>query len=229
MSDLRNHGPSDVSLTDTSVRDALTRAAAVLGGRRRLLAAGFAAVAVVAGLRAVTPAPAPTVAVWVAAHDLGGGAALRAADVRTVGLPPAAVPAGALRVGDRVVGRLLAAPVRRGEPLTDLRLLGPSLLAALPDPGLVAVPVRVADGSAAAALVHAGDVIDVLAAADPAGGGPRHPTTVASGVRVLSVPGTDHSDGSGDGLVVVAASAEQAAALAQASTTARLSLALQRP
>jgi Flp pilus assembly protein CpaB len=119
--------------------------------------------------------------------------------------------------------------VRRGEPLTDVRLLEPALLAALPEPGLVAVPVRVADGSAAAALVHAGDVVDVLAVADPVGGGPARPSTVAAGVRVLAVPGRDGGTGDGGGLVVLATSPAQARALAQASAVTRLSLALERP
>jgi Flp pilus assembly protein CpaB len=154
---------------------------------------------------------------------------LSAADLRRVALPVGAVPAGALRAGAGVVGRLLAAPVRRGEPLTDVRLLGPSLLRALPTPGLVAVPVRVADGSAAAALVKPGDLVDVLQVADPTGGGSRVPLTVASRVEVLAVPGPSAAGADGAGLVVLAATEEQAGALAQASAGARLSLALQRP
>jgi Flp pilus assembly protein CpaB len=63
-----------------------------------------------------------------------------------------------------VLGRLVAGPVRRGEPLTDVRLLGPSLLAAVArGPDVVAVPVRFADAGAAA-LLRPGDRVDVLAA-----------------------------------------------------------------
>ncbi len=218
----------DEVLTVAGLRRAAARTATALGGRRRLLAAGLAAVAVVAGLRAVTPAPAATVSVWAAAHDLAGGRPLTVGDLRRVALPTGAVPAGALRATADVVGRLLAAPVRRGEPLTDVRLLEPALLAALPEPGLVAVPVRVADGSAAAALVGPGDVVDVLAAGDPTAGGARDATTVAAGVRVLAVPAAAGRDGDA-GLVVVATTDRQAAALAQASASARLSLALRRP
>jgi Flp pilus assembly protein CpaB len=169
------------------------------------------------------------VSVWSAARDLTGGRPLTAADLAVVALPTAAVPTGALRSAVHVTGRLLAAPMRRGEPLTDVRLLEPSLLAALPEPDLVAVPVRVADGSAAAALVHAGDIVDVLAVADPAAGGPASPATVAAGVRVLAVPARDTGTGDGGGLVVLATSPAQARALAQASALTRLSLTLQRP
>lgn len=215
-------------MDEAALRDAIRRVVIGLGGRRRLLAAGFAAVAVLAGLRALSPAPAPTLSVWAAAHDLDGGRPLTLADVTRLALPVAAVPAGALRANATVIGRLLAAPVRRGEPLTDVRLLGPSLLAALPEPGLLAIPIRVADGSAAAAVVKPGDLVDVLETADPAAGGPRRPVTVATRVRVLTVPGpADSSDGAG--LVVLAASSAQASALAQASAGARLSLTVERP
>jgi Flp pilus assembly protein CpaB len=110
-----------------------------------------------------------------------------------------------------------------------VRLLGPSLLTALPEAGLVAVPVRVADGSAAAALVHPGDVVDVLAVGDPVSGRTNaRPVTVASGVRVVAVPARTDIAGDGGGLVVVAANRAAAAALAAASVGARLSLALRR-
>ena len=203
-----------------------------IGSRRRLVAAGLLAVAVAAGLQAVRPAAPITVSVWAAAHDLAGGRPLTAADVRRVALPAAAVPAGALRAGARVVGRLLAAPMRRGEPLTDVRLLEPALLAALADDDLVAVPIRIADGSAAA-LVRPGDVVDVLAVSDLTAGGPTSAgsgaAALASGLRVLAVPARDRSSGDDAGLVVVASSRTQASALAQASSTTRLSLAIEHP
>src|SRR3954468_21933609 len=168
--------------------------------------------------------------VWTAARDLSGGSPLTARDLRAVALPAGSVPDGTLPAAARAAGRLLAAPVRRGEPITDVRLLGQSLLAALPEPGLVAVPVRVADGSAAAALVHPGDVVDVLAVDDPVSGRDAgRPVTVASAVRVVAVPTRAGASGDGGGLVVVAVDRMQAAALAEASSGARLSLALRRP
>jgi Flp pilus assembly protein CpaB len=215
-------------MDEVSLSAAARRVVEVLGGRRRLVAAGLVAIAVVAGLRSLSPAPAPTVTVWAAAHDLSGGRPLAGADLVRLALPTAAVPAGALRAGTQVLGRLLAAPVRRGEPLTDVRLLGPSLLAALPEQGLVAIPIRVADGSAAAAVVKPGDVVDVIATADSAADGAQEPTTVASRVRVLTVPGSGNSS-DGGGLVVLAATRDQAAALAQASATTRLSVTIERP
>lgn len=215
-------------MDDQPLRARAQRVVETVGGKRRLMAAGFAAIAVLAGLRTLTPAPPPSVPVWAAAHDLSGGRPLAGSDLVRVSLPIAAVPAGALRAGTRIVGRLLAAPVRRGEALTDVRILGPSLLAALPDPNLVAIPIRVADGYAAAAVVKPGDVVNVLETVDPSAGGVRQPVTVASRVRVLAVPGPGSSS-DGGGLLVLATTPGQAAALAQASATASLSVTIERP
>ena len=192
----------------------------LLRRHRRLVVAALVATCVAAGLRSVSP-PAPTlVAVTVAAHDLPGGSVLRPSDLTRARLPPAAVPAGTLPVS--AVGRTLAGPVRSGEPVTDVRLIGAGLVASLA-PGMVATPVRLAD-SAIGSLISPGDLVDVLAApADPAA---RTTTTVvATGVRVLAVPppavGAATDDGS---LVLLATSRPEALALAVAATAERLSI-----
>jgi Flp pilus assembly protein CpaB len=147
--------------------------------------------------------------------------------VRPVAVPAALVPGHALRAATGVVGRLLATPVRRGETLTDVRLLEPALLDAV-GTDVVAVPVRVGDGAAAAALVHPGDRVDVLTVPDDGGlGAPVR--TVATGVRVLAVPSHDAGRTDGGGLVVVAVTRAQAAVLARAATTGRFTLAVEHP
>lgn len=197
------------------------RARRLLRRHRRLVVAALVATCVAAGLRSVSP-PAPTlVAVTVAARDLPGGSVLRPPDLTRARLPPAAVPAGTLTVS--AVGRTLAGPVRRGEPVTDVRLIGARLVASLAH-GMVATPVRLAD-SAIGSLISPGDLVDVLAApADPAA---RATTTVAAaGVRVLAVP-TPASAGavSGEGsLVLLATTRSDALALAGAATAERLSI-----
>lgn len=196
----------------------------VLRRRRRTVTAVLAAICVVAALRAASPTPPATAPVLLAARDLAGGGPLAAGDLSLARLPPDAVPAGALTDLTQATGRTLAAPMRRGEPLTDVRLVGPRLVDAL-DPGLVATPVRIAD-PAAAALLQAGDLIDVLAApADPAGG---RTTLAAAGVRVLAVPTPtqDATDPSQGALVVLATTPATAAVLAAASTGDRLSVTL---
>jgi Flp pilus assembly protein CpaB len=207
--------------------------AARLALRRRLIAAALAGVAVIATVSALRPPAAPTGTVWVAARDLTGGAPVAAADVASERLPTADVPAGAARTRAGVVGRLLAAPMRRGEPFTDVRLLSPSLLAAAALPGDVAVPVRVTDGPAALALVHTGDTVNVIAVADSGDGNPATSTAVVHDVRVLAIPARSAPSGDGSdaggGLLIVAANGHQAAALARAATTSQLSVAVQPP
>lgn len=206
---------------------------------RRLLAAAFAAAAVALGLSAVVPEPPPTELVLAAATDLAGGATLRAGDLRELRLPPDAVPAGVLRPGTEVSGRTIAGPMRSGEPLTDVRLVGPSLLSGYGE-GVVAAPVRIADAGAVR-LLHAGDVVDVLAAettlaSDPEGrtASVRPARVIAAAARVLLVPAPqDSGDGSGaslsgDALVVFAVDRTVAADLARAAVTAQLSVTLRR-
>jgi Flp pilus assembly protein CpaB len=198
---------------------------------RRFAAAVCAGLAVFSALHVLHPSPPVTRAVWVTARDLPGGAPLTSRDVKAERLPLALLPRGSLPAAAPIVGRLLAAPMRAGEPMTDVRLLEPSLLAALGQPGLVAVPIRLADGPAAAALTRAGDLVDVLGttgADDTSTSAALSTRVVAAGLTVLAVPARDDGSGDGAGLVVVAATDAQAARLADAATTARLSLALLR-
>jgi len=197
---------------------------------RALLAAGLAAAAVATGLSAVAPAAEEGVLVVTAARDLASGVPLTAEDLVAVSLPPALVPVGALVEPTAVVGRLVAGPVRRGEALTDVRLLGPGLLgpggssSSPPEGRLVAIPVRVAE-AATAALVQAGDRVDVLSALTEGGSAA---SVVASGLTVLAVPTV--GDGMGEGaLLVLAADRTTAARLAAAAVTGRLSIAVLAP
>lgn len=183
---------------------------------RVLLASGLAAGAVAAGLSALAPPAAPTVPVLTAAHDLAAGAELTPADLVLTDLPRSLAPQGALSDAAAVAGRLVAGPVRRGEALTDVRLLGAALL---PRGSTMAVPLRLAE-PATGALLQAGDTVDVLSAA-PEGGASAQ--VVASGLAVLSVPALDDAAGEG-ALVVVAASRSTAARLAAAAVTGRLSV-----
>jgi len=125
---------------------------------RRPLASLFAAAAAGLALLALRPSPPASAPVLAAAHDLPAGKTLASSDLRPVDLPPSAVPSGALH--GSAVGRVLAGPMRKGEPLTDARVLGDALLQGYA-PGTVATPVRITD-PAAVRLLHPGDRIDVL-------------------------------------------------------------------
>ena len=81
---------------------------------RRPLAALLVALAVLAALRATQPPAPATSQVWTAAHDLPAGRVLAHDDLRRTTYAPGSVPAGAVGDPAAVVGRTLAAPLRRG-------------------------------------------------------------------------------------------------------------------
>ena len=200
----------------------------------RQVAAGFlACLALVLALRPPAPAvapsaEAPTVPVVVAAADLPAGTALTAADLVAAELPAALAPAGAATGAGELSGRVLAAPLRAGEPVTDVRLVGPGLWAAVPE-GHVAAPVRLAD-LAVATLLRAGDRVDVLAAAGDGTGSPVQ--VVAAGALVLTAPTAADGDAPATpdaGLLVLAVPADTAEQLAGAAANATLTVTLGRP
>jgi pilus assembly protein CpaB len=193
---------------------------------RQVLAALLAAAALVLALR---PSPAPAdprapapVPVVVAAADLPPGTVLSPGDLAPARYPPDLRPAGTVADVAALTGRVLAAGLRSGEPVTDARLVGAGLTARLP-PGQVAAPVRPAD-VAVSALVRPGDRVDVLATAS----GAARADVVAAAALVLAGPGPDGGT-AGEGLLLLAVDAGTAELLAAAATTATLSLRLPAP
>lgn len=185
--------------------------------RRRLLAAVLTAVAVAAGIHAAASPPPAEVPVRVAARDLPAGVVLGADDLRTVGFAPGSVPDG---LAVDAAGRTLAAPLRAGEPVTDLRLVGPALTDGYP--GLAAVPVRLPDAGMVD-LLRVGDRVD-LVSADPQGAAAE---VVATDVPVLAIPAATDDGGSGlpGRLVVVGAVPADVARIADASVRTFVTLA----
>jgi pilus assembly protein CpaB len=189
---------------------------------RRVLAAALAVSALVLAVRPppdgpVAAAGPATVPVVVAAADLRPGLVLGPADLAVARWPADLAPEGLARSPTDLTGRALAGPLRAGEPVTDVRLVGPGLTALL-DPGQQAVPVRLADLAVAASL-RAGDRVDVLATTDET----DVADVVASAALVLLAPG-----GTDDGAVWLAASPGTAARLAGAMTRATLTVSLVR-
>jgi Flp pilus assembly protein CpaB len=162
----------------TSLGSSLRRVRRAVLRRRRLLAFVLAALAAGLVVHAARPTPPAAVTLTVAAHDLAAGTVLTAGDLTARGVPPGDVPDGAQA---SPVGAVLAAPLRRGEPVTDARLVGPDLTAA--DPRLVALPVRLSDAEMAG-LLHVGDRLRLLATSTTTGS----TRTVADDVRVLALP-----------------------------------------
>ena len=191
---------------------------------RQVAAVALLALAVVLALRPPAApagaARAPTVPVVVAATDVAAGVALTGEHLLVAQLPSILRPAGASADPGELTGRVLAAPVRRGEPVTDVRLVGAGVTALLPE-GLVAAPVRLVD-LAVAALVRSGDRIDVLATV----GGSSAAEVVAEGALVVAATGGAGVDDAGAGLLLVAVTPEIASRLAAAAATATLTVTL---
>lgn len=190
------------------------------GGRRArtLRRAGAVLLLITAAVLAVgKPKPAdPGVSVLAMSRDLPAGAVLAAADLRSIQLTNA--PDGAVSIPAAAIGRTLSAGVRRGEVITDARVVpvtGPD-----PGPGRVAVPIQLAD-AATTTLLHPGAHVTVLAVQE---GGPPKKLTADAIVLAVPDPQPTSSGGKigetavqGGRLVILAAPVRDADALAAAT------------
>jgi len=146
---------------------------------RRIVAGLLVLLGAVLALR---PEPG-TVTVLVAAHDLVPGGTLVEADVVRRELPAAVVPSGAIMDVAALTGRVLASAARTGEPITDVRLAGPELVALqAPNGDAATVPVRLSDPDVAE-LLHPGSKVDVVSADERN----AEPTVLAEQATVVTV------------------------------------------
>jgi|SRR5829696_853881 len=147
----------------------------------------------------------------VATRDLVSGVELTADDVRLENRMAATVPDGSQLDVGAVIGATLAGPARRGEVLTDVRVLGPRLAESVAGPDARIVPLPLAD-SALLDLVRPGDVVDVLAAgADAPDGADARPQLVATDAVVVVVSEKPKGAGNGSDRVVLVALPARAA------------------
>jgi Flp pilus assembly protein CpaB len=189
----------------------------------RRIAAG--ALVLLAGVAALRPDPSDSRAtVVVASHDLTPGAELTADDLRLETRSAPTIPDGAQSDIDAVVGSTLAGPARRGEVLTDARLLGRRLAESAAGPDARIVPVHPAD-NALIDLVRPGDVVDIVAAAE--GSTQATPHVVATDAIVVSVSAKLKAQSSNsERVVLVALPASSAIAVAGAALVATVTLTL---
>ncbi|YCH19613.1 RcpC/CpaB family pilus assembly protein [Arthrobacter sp. D1-29] len=200
--------------------------AAWLSRNRRLAVALLLCLSAGIAVNQLTPAPADSVTALAAARDLPAGMALTLPDLEEVQIPPRLAISGAPQKSIDLEGKQLAAPLRKGQLVADSQLLGPGLLAGTP-PGSAAVPLRMADPSSIQ-LVSPGQLVNVVLTGANGHDQRSPPEVLASAVPVLWTSGqggkTGEWLGTGetDGLIVVAASPDQAARLAGASTQGKL-------
>jgi len=177
-----------------------------------LLVRGDAARADAAG------AAGPAVDVVIAAHDIGAGDPLSPDDVRTVPMPVAFVPPGAIASVSDVVGMVSGAAVAQGEPLSTARV-GRSALAGSVAPGrlvLSATFASIPDG------LTTWDRVDAFATF---GGARPYTSLVGEDLRVMRLQAAASAFG-GDQGTVVTLDVDPAAArqILQADATGTLAL-----
>jgi Flp pilus assembly protein CpaB len=183
---------------------------------RRALAVGLIIAAGVLALRPAAAEGSPTVDVLVAAHDLPPGGTLGPADVSVRRMPGRLAPAGALPRADAALGHILDGPVRAGEPITDVRLLGTADTSmSTSDPNAASVPVRLSDPGIAE-LLHPGTRVDVVTSSEVDAASPTA-QVLASDAMVMAVRGQDSASSQHGPLVVLALPRQFATQVAAAS------------
>ncbi len=188
---------------------------------RRTFSALFVAVAVLAGLNALTARAGPGIPVVIAVRTIPGGTTVTADDLAVVQAPAEFVADGAFAAIDAVVGSTTVVDVPARATLTPAALLGSEGQVAA---GHVALPVRFREASAVA-LLQAGSRLDVLG-----------PTTdgsefgvVAANVRVVAIPALDDGGLLGGGeppLVLLEVNSAQAAQISAAASVSSVGFAL---
>lgn len=194
---------------------------------RRIAAALLAALAVLLAFRG-DPAGDRAVVV-TAARDLAPGHVLTADDVVLADRDSSALAAGTLHEADDAVGHILAGPVPAGEPLVDVRLLGPRVAAAATGfPDARVVPIRLADAGVSE-LLREGDRVDVLTVTGDAPG-PGEPLpgahVLARGAVVVLAESGGSARERSERVVMVALEPEPATTVAAASLVGALTVTL---
>lgn len=182
---------------------------------RRMLAAAFTGLAVLTALGAVRQAP-DGLPVLVAAHDLTSGQVIRGGDVHTIVVPPGAQASRALD-REAAVGSRVAGPMRKGETLTDYRVLrGDSLAPYGAHAVLTSVRIDETEGLTG---VQVGSRVDIVAV-DP--NGEASALVVARGVEVVILPNA--SGDSRSTTLGIVTTEKVALALASAALESRFSV-----
>lgn len=210
--------PSALSRLRRALRPDWTRTVAA----RRTAAGLLVILAAVAALR--PDAAGERTDVVIAARDLTPGSPLTAGDVTVESRLATTVPDGSPGDVGVVLGATLSGPARRGEILTDVRLLGTRLTEASAGPDARIVPLHLAD-DALVDLIRPGDVVDVLAAGSTDAGPDTPPEVIATDAVVALVSAEAAGPGGSAGRVVLVALPRHAAnAVAGAALTRQITV-----
>lgn len=194
-------------LANASDKARITSAFALFSIRRRMIAAILALIGALLLVGTVHGSTSSSVKTLVARNEIASGSVIIGKDVELRDVPIHLVADGSFHSSSDAIGEIAVGAIRRGEIITDARVVAPALLN---DSGRVAIAITLSD-SANSQLVHAGDHVNVLVGQSNAvaATGALSARIVASDVEVLSTK--SHEQG---GVVVLAVSAKDAQAIA---------------
>ncbi|MGF0308823.1 SAF domain-containing protein [Rhodococcus sp. IEGM1428] len=211
---------------DSTLLDRITLRPAWVGSPKFRRVAAGALVALAAVLFVDDAAGDDRVEVITAGRDLTPGTVLTPADVVVSDWDSASVPEGALIDTAAVDGQTLTGPVRAGELLTDVRLLGSRTATTALGTEARVVPVHLADAGVSD-LLREGDQVDVLTVevqedpnAVPAA------RVLASGAVVVLVSADAGGSRQRDRVVLLALPTNDATTVAAASLVSALTVTL---
>ncbi|QOR38324.1 Flp pilus assembly protein CpaB [Billgrantia diversa] len=173
--------------------------------------------------------------VVVAALQIPFGTTVQASDLKVLRLPPDSVPPGSFNEIEGVVGRVSNQVIYAGEILHEGRVaehLGGSALAALLDPGMRAMSVRVDDVVGVAGFLLPGNRVDVVSSKRNGSRDSFESKTVLQNLKVLAVDQIASQER--DGPVIVRAvtlevAPSQAETLVKATQEGKVQLTLRNP
>lgn len=174
-------------------------------------------------------------AVVVAAVPIPFGRTVQTTDLRMMDLPPHAVPKGSFQTVDSVVGRISSQPIYAGEVILEGRVaehMGGSALAAVLEPGMRAISVRVDDVAGVAGFLLPGNEVDVVSSKRSGGSRNVESKTILRRILVLAVD--QNASQERDGPVIVravtlAVTPRQAEQLFEATQEGKVQLTLRNP
>lgn len=160
------------------------------------LATALAVYSYLAYVKSRLPEAGALVPMVVAKHDLDPGTTLSLSMLEVKDHPGKYLPDGAVSEPGTLVGKVLAVPVFRGEPLVARKLSHKGGLSSIVPPGMRAYRLAVAPGMTAGSRPRPGDRVDVLATFPREVMGEPMTITLATFIEVAAV-GASGGPGSG--------------------------------
>lgn len=173
--------------------------------------------------------------VVVAAVQIPFGRKVQPEDLRMMELPKHAVPEGSFASMEGVLGRVSSQMIYPGEVILQGRVsehLGGSALAALLEPGMRAISVRVDDVVGVAGFLLPGNLVDIVSTQREGGQRKAKSETILQKIKVLAVDQLASQERDGPVIVravTLAVTPKQAEQLVEATQQGSVQLTLRNP